>query len=234
MAFAFRRDTLIKKDYQKLCKKIGYQFRDQALLIQALTHRSFKGAHNERLEFIGDSLLGMFVAERLYFAFPKATEGELTRMRSQIVKGQTLAKVAKGLELSEWLRLGPGEMKSGGCRRESILEDAVEAIIGAVYLDSGLEQCKQFVLALVDEHLQNVDPKNALKDPKTQLQEWLQSRKRALPIYDVIETTGQAHNQKFKVSCTLDNGEVVTASGTSRRKAEQAAARLALEVITSE
>jgi ribonuclease III len=225
---------LIKKDYKRLSNKIGYQFNDESLLIQALTHRSFKGAHNERLEFIGDSLLGMFVAESLYFSYPKATEGELTRMRSQIVKGQTLAAIAKDMELSEWLRLGPGEMKSGGCRRESILEDAIESIIGAVYLDSDLEQCKTFVLNLVAKQLAAVDPKSALKDPKTQLQEWLQSRQRALPVYDVAEVTGQAHNQKFKVSCTLDNGEVVMASGTSRRKAEQSAARLALEVITSE
>nr|WP_252736769.1 MULTISPECIES: ribonuclease III [unclassified Psychrosphaera] len=225
---------MIKKDYKQLCKKLGYQFNDESLLVQALTHRSFKGSHNERLEFIGDSLLGMFVAEKLYFSFPKATEGELTRMRSQVVKGQTLAIVGKDLELSEWLRLGPGEMKSGGCRRESILEDAIEAIIGAVYLDSGLEECKTFVLNLVDKQLKNVDPNSALKDPKTQLQEWLQSRKRALPIYEVEEVLGQAHNQKFKVSCTLDNGEVVLSSGTSRRKAEQGAARLALEVIKSE
>ena len=136
---------MIIKDFNKLSKKLGYQFNDESLLKQAMTHRSFKGAHNERLEFIGDSLLGMVVAEALYFAFPKATEGELTRMRSQIVKGQTLTEVAKELDLSQWLLLGPGEMKSGGCRRESILEDAVEAIIGAVYLDSDTEQCKKFI-----------------------------------------------------------------------------------------
>ncbi|GAB2998006.1 ribonuclease III [Psychrosphaera aestuarii] len=222
---------MIKKDYKQLQKKLGYQFQDESLLIQALTHRSFKGSHNERLEFVGDSLLGMFVAEALYFEFPKATEGELTRMRSQIVKGQTLTSIAKEFELSQWIRLGPGEMKSGGCRRDSILEDVIEAIIGAVYLDSGIEQCKEFVLKLVKERLADVDPSNALKDPKTQLQEWLQSRKRPLPVYDVIETTGQAHNQTFTVSCTLDDGQQLEATGTSRRKAEQSAARKALEVI---
>jgi len=225
---------LITKDYNQLSKKLGYQFIDQNLLKQALTHRSFKGAHNERLEFVGDSLLGMFVAEALYFAFPKATEGELTRMRSQIVKGQTLTAIAKEFDLSQWLRLGPGEMKSGGFRRDSILEDAVEAIIGAVYLDSDMDTCKQFVLSLVNDRLKKLDPKTAMKDPKTQLQEFLQSRKRPLPQYEVVETTGQAHNQTFIVSCTLDNGETMSATGTSRRKAEQAAAKKALEVVKSE
>lgn len=222
---------MIQKDYKQLGKKLGYQFNDESMLKQALTHRSAKGAHNERLEFIGDSLLGMFVAESLYFTFPKATEGELTRMRSQIVRGQTLTLIAKQFELSNWLLLGPGEMKSGGFRRDSILEDAVEAIIGAVYLDSDIEQCKQFVLGLVKEHLASVDPSKALKDPKTQLQEWLQSRQRPLPIYEVTETTGQAHNQTFTVECKLDSGESVTAKGSSRRKAEQASAEKALEVI---
>jgi len=222
---------LIRTDYKQLQKKLGYEFSDESLLIQALTHRSFKGAHNERLEFIGDSLLGMFVAEALYFEFPKATEGELTRMRSQIVKGQTLTAIAKEFELSQWLLLGPGEMKSGGCRRDSILEDVIEAIIGSVYLDSNIEQCKEFVLKLVKKRLADVDPSNALKDPKTQLQEWLQSRKRPLPVYEVINTTGQAHNQTFTVSCTLDDGQQLEATGTSRRKAEQSAARKALEVI---
>ena len=225
---------MITKDYNQLSKKLGYQFIDQNLLKQALTHRSFKGAHNERLEFVGDSLLGMFVAEALYFAFPKATEGELTRMRSQIVKGQTLTAIAKEFDLSQWLRLGPGEMKSGGFRRDSILEDAVEAIIGAVYLDSDMDTCKQFVLSLVNDRLKKLDPKTAMKDPKTQLQEFLQSRKRPLPQYEVVETTGQAHNQTFIVSCTLDNGETMSATGTSRRKAEQAAAKKALEVVKSE
>lgn len=225
---------MIIKDFNKLSKKLGYLFNDESLLKQAMTHRSFKGPHNERLEFIGDSLLGMVVAEALYFAFPKATEGELTRMRSQIVKGQTLTEIAKELDLSQWLLLGPGEMKSGGCRRDSILEDAVEAIIGAVYLDSDTEQCKKFILSLVGDRLKQLDPAKALKDPKTQLQEWLQSRKRPLPVYEVESTTGQAHNQTFEVSCTLDNGNVYNAKGTSRRKAEQAAAEQALEVLKSE
>ncbi len=222
---------MIKTDYKQLEKKLGFEFKDPSLLIQALTHRSFKGAHNERLEFVGDSLLGMFVAEALYFKFPKANEGELTRMRSQLVKGQTLTAVAKEFELSDWLRLGPGEMKSGGFRRDSILEDAIEAIIGAVYLDSDIDQCKAFVLSLIESRLDDVDPSKALKDPKTQLQEWLQSRQRPLPVYEVKETSGQAHNQTFTVNCILDDGQILEATGTSRRKAEQSAARKALEVI---
>ncbi len=225
---------MIKKDYSQLAKLLGYQFNDESLLVQALTHRSFKGSHNERLEFIGDSLLGMFVAEALYFAFPKATEGELTRMRSQLVKGQTLTEIAKEYDISSWLLLGPGEMKSGGFRRDSILEDAIESIIGAVYLDSDIDQCRTFVLKLVEDRLKQVDPSNALKDPKTQLQEYLQSRKRALPIYEVTGVSGQAHNQTFKISCTLDNGKLLSATGTSRRKAEQAAAKKALEVVKGE
>lgn len=225
---------MIKKDYNKLANVLGYQFKDESLLIQALTHRSFKGAHNERLEFIGDSLLGMFIAEALYFNFPKANEGELTRMRSQLVKGVTLTEIARELNLSQWLNLGPGEMKSGGNRRDSILEDVVEAIIGAIYLDGGIKPCKEFVLRILAARLKQVDPAKALKDPKTQLQEWLQSRKRALPVYEVTQITGKAHNQMFKVSCTLDNGKVLSASGTSRRKAEQAAAEQALEVVKGE
>jgi len=225
---------LIKTNYSQLAKLLGYQFNDESLLVQALTHRSFKGSHNERLEFMGDALLGMFVAEALYFAFPKATEGELTRMRSQLVKGQTLTAIAKEYDISSWLLLGPGEMKSGGFRRDSILEDAIESIIGAVYLDSDINQCRTFVLKLLDERLKDVDPSNALKDPKTQLQEWLQSRKRPLPTYEVAGVSGQAHNQTFKISCTLDNGKQLSATGTSRRKAEQAAARKALEVVKGE
>jgi len=225
---------LIKKDYQQLAKKLGYQFQDERLLIQALTHRSYKGAHNERLEFIGDSLLGMFVAEALYFNFPKATEGELTRMRSQIVKGQTLAEVAKEFGLSDWLRLGPGEMKSGGFRRDSILEDAVEAIIGAVFLDSDIDVCRELILNWYEKRLKEISPGLNQKDPKTLLQEYLQARKIALPNYTVIDTKGQAHNQIFTVECIVDGIPEVIAKGSSRRKAEQKAAEIALKMVKNE
>lgn len=224
----------IKKNpiaYNKLIKQLGYKFIQPELLHQAVTHRSAKGLHNERLEYLGDSILGFVIAEALYQKFPKYAEGDLTRMRSSIVKGTTLAKLATQFGLGEYLILGPGEMKSGGHRRESILEDAVEAIIGAVYLDSDMDTCKQLVLNWFKNHLENVQP-NLGKDPKTRLQEYLQGRKIALPTYEVIDTQGKSHNQVFTVSCTTEVlSEKVVSKGTSRRKAEQAAAEQVLELI---
>jgi len=216
----------------RLSKKLGYTFNDQSLLLQALTHRSAKGAHNERLEFLGDSILGFIIAETLYDKFPKQNEGELTRMRSSLVKGVTLAEIARDFNLGEFLILGPGELKSGGHRRDSILEDAVEAIIGAVYIDSDIYTCKDLVLSWFTERLDVIKPGQEQKDPKTRLQEYLQGRKIPLPQYDVIDTSGQSHNQEFTVRCTTKELaiEVVT-KGTSRRKAEQAAAEKVLEVI---
>lgn len=219
----------------RLTKKLGYQFNDPSLLVQALTHRSAKGAHNERLEFLGDSILGFVIAEALYDKFPKHDEGDLTRMRSSLVKGVTLAKVARNFNLGECLILGPGELKSGGHRRESILEDAIEAIIGAVYLDSSIERCKTLILSWFDKRLADIKPGNEQKDPKTRLQEFLQGRKIALPTYEVIDTTGQSHNQEFTVRCeTSVTNKVVIAKGTSRRKAEQEAAQQILVIIEQE
>ena len=215
-----------------LSRRLGYTFNEQSLLIQALTHRSAKGVHNERLEFLGDSILGYVIAERLFEQFPKHDEGDLTRMRSSLVKGVTLAEIGRGFELGQHLILGPGELKSGGHRRDSILEDAVEAIIGAVYLDSGMEQCKALILNWFDSRLKDIKPGSTHKDPKTRLQEYLQSRKIALPQYDVINVTGQSHNQEFTVRCSTDVTEIlVETKGTSRRKAEQAAAQKILEII---
>lgn len=213
----------------RLSKRIGYSFTQPKLLIQALTHRSAKGQHNERLEFLGDSILGFVIAEALFEKFPKHDEGDLTRMRSSLVKGVTLAEIGLDFNLGEYLILGPGELKSGGHRRESILEDAIEAIIGAVYLDSTISQCKQLILTWFAPRLSSIKPGNEQKDPKTRLQEYLQGRKIPLPIYDVIDTSGQSHNQHFTVRCITDvvNTEVV-AKGTSRRKAEQAAAQQVL------
>lgn len=216
----------------QLEKRLGYQFKEQSLLMRALTHRSAKGLHNERLEFLGDSILGFIIAQALFDKFPKENEGDLTRMRSSLVKGVTLAELGRNFELGEHLILGPGELKSGGHRRESILEDAVEAIIGAVYLDSDIKTCKALVLNWFDQKLAQIKPGQAQKDPKTRLQEYLQGRRIALPVYEVIETTGQSHNQEFTVRCTtseIDN-EVIT-KGSSRRKAEQAAAQKVLELI---
>ena len=216
----------------QLSKKLGYRFQEPTLLVQALTHRSAKGDHNERLEFLGDSILGFVIAETLYDKFPQENEGDLTRMRSSLVKGVTLAEVARGFNLGEYLILGPGELKSGGHRRDSILEDAVEAIIGAIYIDSDMATCKSLILSWFEQRLNAIKPGQAQKDPKTRLQEYLQGRKIALPLYEVIDTTGQSHNQEFTVRCTtseIDN-EVIT-KGTSRRKAEQSAAEKVLEII---
>lgn len=215
--------------------KLGYQFKNQALLQQALTHRSAKGLHNERLEFLGDSILGFTIADALYQKFPKASEGELTRMRSSIVKGTTLAKLALEFGLGDYLILGAGELKSGGHRRESILEDAVEALIGAIYLDSDIEKTRTIILLWFSKHLESIDPNKQQKDPKTQLQEYLQGRNEPLPNYEVINVTGQSHNQEFTVSCIVAclSAKVIT-KGTSRRKAEQAAAKQILEQINND
>lgn len=218
----------------KLSKKIGYTFNEPSLLTQALTHRSAKGQHNERLEFLGDSILGFVIAEALFEQFPKHDEGDLTRMRSSLVKGVTLAELGRDFDLGEYLILGPGELKSGGHRRESILEDAIEAIIGAVYLDSDISCCKALILSWFAQRLNEIKPGNEQKDPKTRLQEYLQGRKIALPVYDVIDTSGQSHNQQFIVRCLTEviDKEVI-AKGTSRRKAEQAAAMQVLNLLES-
>ena len=213
----------------QLSKKIGYSFIQPELLLQALTHRSAKGQHNERLEFLGDSILGFVIAEALFEKFPKHDEGDLTRMRSSLVKGVTLAEIGRDFNLGEHLILGPGELKSGGHRRESILEDAIEAIIGAVYLDSNITQCKELILKWFSKRLSSIKPGHEQKDPKTRLQEYLQGRKIPLPVYDVIDTSGQSHNQQFTVSCVTDVVDTeIVAKGTSRRKAEQAAAHQVL------
>lgn len=219
--------------YNKLVKKIGYAFNDKDLLIQSVTHRSAKGLHNERLEFLGDSILGFVIAEVLYQKFPKHSEGDLTRMRSSLVKGVTLAKLATDFGLGEFLVLGPGELKSGGHKRESILEDAIEAIIGAVYLDSDLNTCKTLILSWFSEHLSIIKP-GVHKDPKTRLQELLQGKKIPLPVYEVINIQGKSHNQMFTVSCdTAVLNETVITKATSRRKAEQAAAQQVLDKVNN-
>jgi len=219
----------------RLSKRLGYTFNDEKLLLQSLTHRSAKSVHNERLEFLGDSILGFVIAERLYTQFPKESEGDLTRMRSSLVKGVTLAEVARDFMLGEHLILGPGEKKSGGHRRESILEDAVEAIIGAVYLDSDMATCKALVLSWFEGRLSKIKPGINQKDPKTRLQEYLQGRKIPLPLYEVIDVKGQSHNQEFTVRCTTEvTSEAIVTVGTSRRKAEQAAADKVLEIIAND
>lgn len=211
-------------------KKIGYSFQQPALLEQALTHRSCKGNHNERLEFLGDALLSMVIAEALYHHFPKAREGDLTRMRSTLVKGITLAEIAKELQLAQYLRLGPGELKSGGSRRESIQADAVEAILGAIFLDGGIDACRARILQWFASRLSTIAPLE-LKDSKTRLQEYLQGRRLALPVYDVIDIQGEAHDQTFTVKCQVVGLPAVTSSASSRRKAEQDCAHQVLELL---
>ena len=221
----------MKQSVEKLYQRINYQFTDPKWLELALTHRSAKGEHNERLEFLGDSILSIVIADALYHQFPKEQEGDLSRMRSTLVRGQTLAEIAKFFKLGEFLRLGPGELKSGGFRRESILADAVEAIIGAIYLDSDIETCRDVVLDWYEQRLADIQPGVDQKDPKTQLQEYLQGRKLPLPVYAVVATKGQAHNQEFTLSCQIEGYPQLTAKGTSRRKAEQTVAALTLKKI---
>lgn len=222
-------------ELNKLCKVLGYTFVDEGLLQQALTHRSASRENNERLEFLGDSILSFVISTELYRRFADIDEGTLSRLRASLVKGDTLASLARGLNLGDYLSLGPGELKSGGFRRGSILADALEAIIGAIFLDSDIDTVKRVILSMYAERLQNTDPSRALKDPKTRLQEFLQSRNLDLPEYEVTNVQGKAHEQRFTVQClvpTLD--KAVVAEGSSRRKAEQAVASEALKRLGCE
>lgn len=217
---------------ERLQKKLGYQFANVDYLQQALTHRSAAAKNNERLEFLGDSILNFTIGKALFEKFPKANEGELSRMRAALVKEHTLAIIARKFDLGEYLKLGAGEMKSGGHRRESILSDCVEAIIAAIFLDRGMETSMERINAWYQDLLVDMQPSEAQKDPKTRLQEFLQARKQPLPEYEVIDIKGEAHNQTFKVSCkvnTLD--KIIIGSGTSRRKAEQNVAEQVIEIL---
>ncbi|WP_404368862.1 ribonuclease III [Marinobacter sp.] len=219
-------------DLDQLQRRIGYQFNDPERLMLALTHRSFGNQNNERLEFLGDSIVNMVIAEYLYSSFERAREGQLSRLRARMVKGVTLAEIGREFELGQYLRLGSGELKSGGFRRESILADAVESVIGAIYLDSDFETCRAQVLRWFEERLQRLDLQDTQKDPKTRLQEYLQSRQLPLPQYDVISVEGEAHAQIFHVVCALSSlGRKTTGVGNSRRIAEQKAAQSALKAL---
>lgn len=217
---------------QRLLEKLGYQFRRVELLHQALTHRSFGTPHNERLEFLGDSVLNCVIATELYHRFPRLPEGDLSRARAQLVKQDTLHELAQTLRLGEYIQLGEGELRSGGHRRPSILADAVEAIIGAIYLDLDFNAAARTVVALYQPLLDQIDPKTLGKDAKTRLQEYLQANKHPLPVYEVTATTGEAHAQHFDVVCIIQPLGIRTAGyGNSRRQAEQEAARLAFEQL---
>lgn len=214
--------------------RIGYTFSQPDLLQQGLTHRSFSAINNERLEFLGDSVLNFIIAHQLFNLFPHLPEGDLSRLRAKLVKEASLAEIATSLNLGDALKLGEGELKSAGWRRPSILADALEAIVGAVYLDGGFDAAQQVVALLYREKLQTIDPKSIDKDAKSQLQEYLQSKKMDLPEYQVVSIEGEAHAQTFTVKCFIKKLKLTTTGvGTSRRVAEQQAAQLAMDSIQS-
>jgi ribonuclease III len=217
-----------------LTRRLGFVFADEQLLIEALTHRSHGSPHNERLEFLGDSVLNCAIAAELYRRFPKLSEGELSRLRAALVNKNTLHEIARELDLGEAVLLGEGELKSGGHTRPSILADALEAVFGAVYNDAGFDAAAGVVRNLFAAHLDALDPKALAKDPKTLLQEYLQGRKIALPKYTVLEIKGEAHDQTFRVECQIPalnvRGEGL---GSSRKNAEQSAAAAAFERIAN-
>jgi ribonuclease-3 len=215
-------------DYGPLQRKLGYSFAQASMLQQALTHRSHSVAHNERIEFLGDSVLNCCIAHELYQRFGDLKEGELTVLRAKLVRQATLAELAQHLELGTYLRLGEGELKSGGFRRPSILADALEALFGAVFLDGGFAAAQGVIRSLYASMLERLDPQTLGKDPKTLLQELLQARKIPLPQYAVVATQGAAHSQQFQVECQIPQLAIrTTGFGASRRIAEQEAAQLA-------
>lgn len=218
--------------HEVLERRLGYQFENAGLRELALTHRSYRGSNNERLEFLGDAILSFVIAEYLYQRFTQAKEGQLSRLRASLVKGVTLAEIGKEFSLGDHLNLGGGELKSGGHRRESILADAVESLIGAIYLDCGHDKCRDVVLNWYRKRLEKLSLDDHEKDPKTRLQEYLQSIKKPLPKYEVKKVSGEAHNQAFSVVCHIDKLSVTThGEGSSRRYAEQSAAEKALAEI---
>lgn len=223
-----------KNKYKTLETALAYTFNNIELLELALTHRSKKSINNERLEFLGDAMLGFAIAARLYQDYPQLAEGKLSRCRASLVKGETLADLSRHLGIGDFLLLGGGELKSAGWRRDSTLADALEAIIGAVYLDGGTQAALDFVYRHFDEKLQNLVVSQDYKDAKTKLQEYLQARQLALPEYQLIDTVGEEHNCTFHVSCQVSVLDfAVNASGSSRRKAEQAAAKKVLQHLNS-
>jgi ribonuclease-3 len=218
----------------RLERALGYRFAQPGLLLQALTHRSFGSPHNERLEFLGDSVLNCVIATVLFEKFSFLREGELSRQRANLVKQDTLAGIAASLNVGDYLRLGEGELKSGGFRRPSILADGLEAIFGAIYLDAGFADARAAIERLFQPLLAEIDPKASGKDAKTELQELLQARKLPLPQYVLLETRGEAHLQEFEVECQIPALAInVNGKGNSRRHAEQAAARTAIQKITA-
>jgi ribonuclease-3 len=215
-----------------LLKKLDYSFTDINLLNEALTHRSFASTNNERLEFLGDGILNFVIADELFKMYPDVQEGDLSRLRANLVNKDSLADIAGELNLGEVIQLGSGELKSGGFRRPSILADAVESILGAVYRDGGFEPCRALIVRLYEKKLSSPTDLQSLKDPKTQLQELLQSRRFPLPEYEVTNISGRAHAQVFHVRCNIEPLKIeVNGEGKSRRKAEQLAAEKAIALV---
>ena len=217
---------------KQLQERLQYTFSDQQLLVLALSHRSRGSQNNERLEFLGDAVLGLTISNFLYRRFSHASEGDLSRIRSQIVRAESLAEIARSLELGPELLLGQGEMKSGGQRRDSILGDTVEALVGAIYLDGGILSAERCILSWFSEQLNAVALDVPVKDPKTALQEWLQGRGRALPEYQLVKTEGEDHSRLYTMSCIIDElKSAATATASSRRRAEQLVAEKILKEL---
>lgn len=218
----------------KLIKLLGSELMATDTFVRAITHRSAEGKHNERMEFLGDSVLGLIITTELYQRIPRASEGYLSRLRASLVNENALAGIAVELAIGDFLRLGPGELKSGGFRRKSIIADALEALIGCIYLEQGMEAAKKFVLTAYGERLDNLPAEDTLKDPKSRLQEFLQSRGYDLPEYNLIEVQGEAHRQTFTAECIVPKLNIRTVgTSASRRKAEQEAAGLAFQQVTA-
>jgi ribonuclease-3 len=219
----------------RLCRSIGYKFSDLKLIEQALTHRSAGGTNNERFEFLGDAILGFLIADVLFHRFPEASEGELSRLRASLVKRDTLAAISRSYSLGDYLILGSGELRSGGHARSSILADGLEAVLGAIYLDSDYKTAREAILRLFSSRLEKITLNDQKKDPKTRLQELMQARKLSLPVYEVTEIRGEPHNQVFQVICMVDElNQKIKGSGSSRRKAEQDAASQLLSLLEHE
>lgn len=223
----------MQQPLDQLESAIGYRFTNKAHLELALTHRSVSGAHNnERLEFLGDSILNFVIGDALFSKFPTAKEGKLSRLRAALVKGETLAKLGRQFHLERYIKVGPGELKTGGASRDSTLSDAVEAIIGGVFLDADFNQCQTIILSWYAGRLDGLSLDDTVKDNKTRLQEWLQGKKYALPTYSIESVKGESHSQQFTVACHIDHfAEPFVGQGGSRRHAEQQAAGKALAVI---
>ncbi len=225
----------MRESVDRLSRIIDYQFTDQRLIERALTHRSAGSINNERLEFLGDAILGFIIADELYHRFPDADEGQLSRLRAKLVKGESLAEISKSLELGSYLSLGTGELRSGGHSRNSILADALEALFAAIYLDQGYENARRVILDLFKDKLSSLTSDSQQKDPKTRLQEYLQGRKLRLPTYSIAKVEGEQHEQTFSVNCAVSDLKLEAEGiGGSRRKAEQDAAKRILDIILND